>query len=259
MILADCPTKQLLEIQEEIKREIARRMRLKNVADKRGEYALFRRALKNASKEINQENEDFVSKGILEIPALYFLRHPNSRLRYLRPLLKQDWSSLFPDGSDEKCFYVYGHCDPRQEIFRGYDETGGATPGLPFYIGKGTKNRAYDFKRNQGHGIRLRELVKEGYGQDLVVHFFQKEITEKEALELEAKLIYFFGTIYEKDKLGTLLNLDESRRPYFCGFMDQYGAKLGDEAEKLINKRFMKKKRRKLDPLEDLEEKNARG
>lgn len=255
MILANCPTKQLLEIQEEVRKEIARRFRLKNVAEKRNEYVLFRRSHKEASKEINNGIEDFISKGILEIPALYFLRHPNSRLRYLRSLIKQDWSPLFSAGSEEKCFYVYAHCDPRQEIFRGHADIGGPSPGLPFYIGKGTKERAYDFKRNQGHGIRLRELVKEGFSQDMVVHVFKRDMTEREALELEAKLIYFFGTIYEKEKLGTLLNLDESKRPFFCGFMDQHGNKLSNEEEVLISKRFMKKRKRKTDPLQDVEDK----
>jgi hypothetical protein len=38
-------------------------------------------------------------------------------------------------------------------------------------------------------------------------------------MELEAKLIYFFGTIYEKNRKGLLLNLDLSKRPDFVGIM----------------------------------------
>lgn len=89
----------------------------------------------------------------------------------------------------------------------------------------------------------------------MVVHIFKRDMTEALALELEAKLIYFFGTIYEKDKLGTLLNLDECKRPLFCGFMDAHGNKMDKNETALINKRFMKKKKRKLDPLQDEEDK----
>jgi hypothetical protein len=52
-----------------------------------------------------------------------------------------------------------------------------------------------------------------------IVHIIAEKLTENEAFELEAKLIYFFGTIYEEARNGVLLNLDLSLRPAFQGRM----------------------------------------
>ena len=40
-------------------------------------------------------------------------------------------------------------------------------------------------------------------------------------MELESKLIYFFGTVYERDKGSCLYNLDTSVRPEFAGEMQR--------------------------------------
>ena len=44
-------------------------------------------------------------------------------------------------------------------------------------------------------------------------------------MEIESKLIYFFGTIYEGGRKGTLLNLDLSKRPNFIGAMHHFVTK----------------------------------
>jgi hypothetical protein len=96
---------------------------------------------------------------------------------------------------------------------------------MPFYIGKGTLSRAHDLERNQGHGIRIRQLLSEGYQKPQIVSVLSSRLSEAQAFELESKLIYFFGTIYEKSRKGMLLNLDISLRPKFVGTMEDKSKK----------------------------------
>lgn len=156
---------------------------------------------------------------------------PKRKLRYLMPLLKQDWQYLFPSQNQEKKFYVYAHCDPLRECISMPAEYGGIIR-MPFYIGKGTGNRAFDLQRNQGHGAKLRELVKKGVGVDEIVIIIKGELSESEALSLESKLIYFFGTIYQNPKSGVLLNLDIPPTPLFNGRIVQT-----PKEEKLLKQR----------------------
>lgn len=128
-------------------------------------------------------------------------------------LMQEDWTHLFA-GSEEKRFYVYAHVIPGTQIL-GFDKS--LLPhfnGRPFYIGKGTGNRAYDLKRNQGHGAILSELIGHGKKESDIVQIMKDGLTEVEALALEAKLIYFFGTRYERLRKGILVNLDIPKTPY---------------------------------------------
>jgi hypothetical protein len=90
----------------------------------------------------------------------------------------------------------------------------GALP-CPFYIGKGTIERAYCLKRNQGHGLRLKELLGHGVEKNELVKIICNNLPEAKAFELESTLIYYFGTTYEPNRAGILLNLDASLRPDF--------------------------------------------
>ena len=158
---------------------------------------------------------DFLPSHIQPMQA-----HPNERhkfnrhhLWYLNILLDQDWSELFT-GSQERKFYVYAHHFEKGRQVRFVDERVHISlPGLPFYIGKGTGDRAYDLKRNQGHGKQIKALVDSGSAKDSIVKILKSGLTEPEALELESKLIYFFGTQYEPGRKGLLLNLDIPARP----------------------------------------------
>lgn len=133
-------------------------------------------------------------------------------LKYLNELLAQDWSHLFPGTSDPK-YYVYMHYAPNSKAIRYVGEHAVIkTSGLPFYIGKGCGDRAFDMKRNQGHGATLRELLGR-YTPTDIVSIVKDGLTEQKALELESKLIYFFGTKYEKGRRGILVNLDIPLRP----------------------------------------------
>jgi len=133
-------------------------------------------------------------------------------LRYLTILLDQDWSHLF-SGDTEPKYYVYVHYEPSGKSIRYVSEKAVIrTDGYPFYVGKGTGDRAFDLKRNQGHGAILRGLIDKHSPND-IVSIVKDGLTESQALELESKLIYFFGTKYEKGRRGILVNLDIPVRP----------------------------------------------
>lgn len=154
------------------------------------------------------------------------LRHANDpihlREKYLGALLAQDWSSVFPETSQGGCFYVYAHVDPTQRVCNQPAEAGGCYGGQPFYIGKGCGERAWDLKRNQGHGTRLRQLVAQGWKPEDIVHIAFEGLSENKAFEIESKLIYFFGTVYQLDrKFGCLLNLDVPKTPVFVKEMEK--------------------------------------
>ena len=89
-------------------------------------------------------------------------------------------------------YYVYALKDPRN------------SPARPFYIGKGTGSRAFDHlvKPDQTRkSIRIREIQEAG-GEPFV-DILVDDLTEAQALRLEAELIAAFGT---EDTGGLLTN-----------------------------------------------------
>jgi len=69
-------------------------------------------------------------------------------------------------------------------------------------------------KRNQGHGIELNQLLNRGNTPEQIVCIIKDGLSEAEALEIESKLIYFFGTKFERHRRGILVNLDMPSRPF---------------------------------------------
>lgn len=135
--------------------------------------------------------------------------------------IEQDWSDLFTGSYDETPdYYVYAHVDPRKKNhlfgrFSGF--------GLPFYIGKGKASRYMCRRRSKPHLAQITELESIGYDLGQIAKIYKGGLTEKEALELESKLINFFGCRSEMPKLkhayingrkcGTLINTDTGIRP----------------------------------------------
>jgi len=128
-------------------------------------------------------------------------------------LMAEDWSALFAGGSDERRFYVYAHVNPRGSKVKNGGDFALCFNGRPFYIGKGTGRRAWELNRNEGHGVELRQLRDAGVADSEIVHIIRDNLTEREALEIESKLIYFFGTKFEPGRKGILVNLDFPARP----------------------------------------------
>jgi len=135
------------------------------------------------------------------------------RLRELDALMEQDWSDLFPAGSEDRRFYVYAHVDPKKAPIKKIGGYQLHMPGTPFYIGKGCGDRAWDLNRNEGHGVQLRHLKRQGVAASEIVCLVRENLTEREALEIESKLIYFFGTKFEAGGKGILVNLSFPARP----------------------------------------------
>lgn len=84
----------------------------------------------------------------------------------------------------ETSFYVYALKDPRVD------------PARPFYIGKGTGTRAYDHlvkPDDSRKGRLIREITREGY--EVLVTRVLDELSEIQAMRVEAELIAAFGTI----------------------------------------------------------------
>lgn len=80
-------------------------------------------------------------------------------------------------------YYVYALKDPR------------TNPVLPFYVGKGTGNRAWEHTINidaTRKGRRIQEIIDAGY--EVVTTKMADGLTEEQALRLEAELIAAFGT-----------------------------------------------------------------
>lgn len=151
--------------------------------------------------------------GVLPIPA-----HKTTyekRIKYTQFVLDQKWDYLYENDklNEEKKYYVYAHCDPR---INKYDISKLLNiKGIPFYIGKGTGERHLDLTRNQGHGVKMREIVRSGHSINKIVQVIKDGLTEKEAFILESKLIYLFQTVYENQMDGILYNLDIGKRPDF--------------------------------------------
>jgi hypothetical protein len=81
-------------------------------------------------------------------------------------------------------FYVYALKDPR------------TSPAKPFYIGKGTGSRAFDHLVRPDATkkyARIKEIIAAGSAP--MVDILVEDLTEAQALRLEAELISAFGTI----------------------------------------------------------------
>jgi hypothetical protein len=81
-------------------------------------------------------------------------------------------------------YYVYALKDPR------------TSPALPFYIGKGTGTRSYDHlvrPDDSVKGLRIKEITQAG--AKVLVTRMVDQLTEAQALKLEAELIAAFGTV----------------------------------------------------------------
>ena len=113
------------------------------------------------------------------------------------------------DLSADRKFYVYVHCDP---FFKLKANTNGkiafasslGIEYLPFYVGKGVGDRAYNINRNESHHKKRQFIEKSG--KSIQIKILKDGLTESEALMMESKLIDIFGLVSFG---GWLVNLDE--------------------------------------------------
>lgn len=86
--------------------------------------------------------------------------------------------------AEDRTYYVYALKDPR------------TSPAAPFYVGKGTGTRAHDHLVRADatlKGQRIQEI--EAGGHAVLVSRLVDELSEIQALRLEAELIAAFGTV----------------------------------------------------------------
>ena len=79
-------------------------------------------------------------------------------------------------------FYVYALKDPRQK------------PTKPFYIGKGTGNRAWEHQMkidDSEKGLLIKAIKEDGH--EIIHTIISDNLTEQQALKIEAELISAFG------------------------------------------------------------------
>ena len=102
--------------------------------------------------------------------------------------------------SRKKIYYVYAFVDSRKSGPYRYGRW--KFEYEPFYIGKGKENRAYSHSGNTHTKNKIQQILREG--ADPLVIIKKKKLTEKQALDLEEKLIALIG---RRDlKTGPLTN-----------------------------------------------------
>jgi len=211
-------TRDLMLLKAQINEVLQERRKKKNLEKRIG----FINSLDYNEPELPAKLFDKNSSELRSIPN-HWSRRLQKNSKYLPALIAQDWSHIYKSGDQENKYYVYAHVDPSKSIFVAPKEAGGNYGGTPFYIGKGTGDRAYDLKRNQGHGKRLNQILKAGFTKEQIVKIVFTGLTEQKAFEIEAKLIYYFGSFYDSSvkKKGYLLNLETPAIPEFIGQMEE--------------------------------------
>tara|TARA_R110000851_G_scaffold2651_1_gene10802 strand:+ start:73 stop:774 length:702 start_codon:yes stop_codon:yes gene_type:complete len=212
-LIRSLPVETLKLLIELAKNEIRERKKLVNREKRRTFINKLELSSYDNAKQFNKDAHKVNSEELRSL--LNKERKPQERSKYLPALIDQDWSHLYPCESSTGNYYVYAHSDPSDRIFTFGGKHGGSFGGQPFYIGKGIGDRAYNLKRNQGHGKKIKEVIDEGWDSIDIVHICFSGLSEQKALEIESKLIYFFGTKYDGGKSGTLYNLDTPKKPDF--------------------------------------------
>ncbi len=127
-------------------------------------------------------------------------------------MLDTDCNHLFTGSSLNK-YYVYFHTDPTESLKIQQDIKhfflASRFPELkyvPFYVGKGVNNRYLDLNRNDFHRKIRTKLIR--VNLDIIPVIIAKNLTEPDALALEAKLVDILGLKCFSDN-SMLVNLDE--------------------------------------------------
>jgi hypothetical protein len=126
-------------------------------------------------------------------------------------ILDCDTVSIY-EGSAERKFYVYVHCDPmrplkvRSEVRHFLLASRFGLKFEPFYVGKGVGDRLLDTDRNDSYRKLKTKITR--FGKEIVIAKVAVGMTEPEALSLESKLIDVLG-LRCLSGCGILVNLDE--------------------------------------------------
>jgi hypothetical protein len=216
--LAAVSTEFLVSLKHAINQELRTRKHIEYVKRRLTSLHEVRRSQLSSSAR----SEILVSANrelLLALPADVRRMKITDRTKYLPCILNQDWTFLFPHANTtHMIYYVYAHIDPRKPAIS-LKALQVSIAGEPFYIGKGCDARAWDLSRNQGHGKRIGQIRQAGFPDSAIVQVIAENLSERDSLSLEAKLIYYFGSLYDEKAKGCLLNLADHMRPVFVETM----------------------------------------
>jgi hypothetical protein len=214
---------------KEFYKSTIRELKIRNMFDRAG------RCLKNENKLtqfVTLDKPKIENNGLIigergsAICKVGFYPLKNKGIRNcIIDFLMEDWRFLFPNADNKnKDYYVYCHTDPTEpglHIIKNNIEF--FMYGKPFYIGKGKGDRYKSMHgRCTAHQNKVKDLILHGVESEKIFNVIQDGLTELEALELESKLITYFGTSGEygtsrkyltKYDGGILLNSDVAKRP----------------------------------------------
>ncbi len=108
-------------------------------------------------------------------------------------------------------FYTYVFLDPLKPGRYVYGEY--VFDHEPFYVGKGKRQRAFDFVRSHHVGHKITFL--QCRGKEPIIRKVHEELTERDAYEMEKKLIFLIGR--RDERKGPLTNLSDGGKAGVLG------------------------------------------
>lgn len=139
------------------------------------------------------------------------------KFEWMQKIFATDFIHLYDDVELDEAreYYVYVHYDSTAQITKArkrailtFLKTVLLLDHIPFYVGKGKGSRVSNKERNTLY--RKTKSVIESQGGNVQTKILFDNLTEKEALVLEAKLIDIFGFVQHG---GLLTNLDDGYLP----------------------------------------------
>lgn len=174
--------------------------------------------------EVDWDDPDEIRKLRQKLKSRYEILCPKEKSRAeiqteiynsIQNIWNSDISYMFDDTKYDILpnYYVYCHMLPSKPIvltkqgrptaLYSFAASIGCTH-IPFYIGKGKNNRAFDTNRN-GYHSKIKEFIRE-LNNEPITKILINNISEKDAIIKECKLIDIFGiSVYN----GLLVNIDE--------------------------------------------------
>jgi hypothetical protein len=162
-------------------------------------------------------------------------------LDHILPALEAMLDHRLPEEeSGRNNYYIYFHCNPLKKLFVKNDIKhlflAKNFPGMthvPFYVGKGTGNRAYQFERS-GPYAKIRAKLR-GFDLEPSVFIAKSELSENQAFNLESKIIDILGVTH-LEKHGLLVNLDEGSNHHWRRHHGYATSEYADMIKKILKR-----------------------